>query len=69
MLKMANNATHVFSPEKAPELRIFRISVSQFSRDYKVECRVNGRSSRSSRAAHFWLISVFFCPDAPRSGA
>jgi hypothetical protein len=44
ILKMANNATHAFSPKKAAEQRIFRVSVGQFRKDYKVECRVNGRS-------------------------
>jgi hypothetical protein len=44
---MANKATDAFSPKKAEEQRIFRISVSQFSRDYKVECRVNGCGSRA----------------------
>jgi hypothetical protein len=44
---MANKATDAFSPKKAEEQRIFRISVSQFSKDYKVECQVNGCSRRA----------------------
>jgi hypothetical protein len=47
ILKMANNARYAFSPEKAAERLIFRVSVSQFSEDYKVECRVNGCSDRA----------------------
>jgi hypothetical protein len=53
ILKMANNARHAFSPEKAAEQRIFRVSIGQFSKDYKVECQVNGRKRCAWCGAQF----------------